>query len=149
MAENDKKISQLDAAASIPVGSLFVVSVEDQESESGYISQKATSELLASQLLNSYLWPLLLDTNSKNVIGAVNELNSKVYIMELTGTLTAGQTQIELYGDFDPDSTVEIYTDVYGVSPESVVVSEDARGTVLTMTFEVQSSNLGVKARIY
>ena len=149
MAENDKKISQLDAAASIPVGSLFVVSVEDQESESGYISKKATSELFASQLLNSYLWPLLLETTSKNVIGAVNELNGKVYLMELTGTLTAGQTQIELYGDFDPDSTVEIYTDVYGVSPESVVVSEDARGTVLTMTFEVQSSNLGVKARIY
>ena len=131
MAESDKKISQLDLAVSFPVGSLIVASVP--------------SELLASELLSSYSWPLLLNTTSKNVTGAINELNGKVYKSEVTGKLLAGQTTISfLSASITTSSIIDIYTDVWGINPETVTVSTGS----VSMTFEAQASDLGVKVRV-
>lgn len=145
MAESDKKISQLDLAVSFPVGSLIVASLEDEHSESGYASFKVPSELLASQILSVYSWPLLLNTTSKSVTGAINELNGKVYQVEVSGTLSAGSTSIGfLDAAITTSSVIDIYTDKWGVNPESVTV---ATGSV-TLTFEAQASDLGVKVRV-
>lgn len=141
MAESDKKISQLDAAASVPIGTLFVASLDD--GNSGYVSKKVDSSLLASEVLSSYTWPLALTkTSSKNVLGALQEISYK----EVTGSLSAGSTSITLSdASITTSSTFDIFTDVYGVAPESVTV---ATGSI-TMTFEAQESALGVKVRVY
>lgn len=141
MAESDKKISQLDAAASVPIGTLFVASLDD--GNSGYVSKKVDSSLLASEVLSSYTWPLALTkTSSKNVLGALQEISYK----EVTGSLSAGSTSITLSdASILTTSTFDIFTDVYGVAPESVTV---ATGSI-TMTFEAQESALGVKVRVY
>ena len=141
MAESDKKISQLDAAASVPIGTLFVASLDD--GNSGYVSKKVDSSLLASEVLSSYTWPLALTkTSSKNVLGALHEISYK----EVTGSLSAGSTSITLSdASILTTSTFDIFTDVYGVAPESVTVASGS----ITMTFEAQESALGVKVRVY
>lgn len=145
MAESDKKISQLDLAVSFPVGSLIVASLEDEHSGSGYASFKVPSELLASEVLSSYSWPLLLNTTSKSVTGAINELNGKVYKSEVTGKLLAGQTTISfLSASITTSSIIDIYTDVWGINPETVTVSTGS----VSMTFEAQASDLWVKVRV-
>jgi len=60
----------------------------------------------------------------------------------LTGTLTAGNTSLTLSDSaITTDSTIDIYTDTFGVNPTNAVV---ATGSV-TLTFAAQQSNLGVK----
>lgn len=64
---------------------------------------------------------------------------------ELTGTLTAGNTSITLSdAAITTASTIDIYTDAYGVSPIAAAV---ANGSV-TMTFNAQNNNITVKVRI-
>ena len=62
--------------------------------------------------------------------------------VEVTGTLTAGQTGIALSNvAITTSSTVDVYTDVFCVNPTSVLV---VSGSVV-LTFTAQASNLGVK----
>ena len=140
MAELDTSISELDAASTRPVGSLFMVSLEDVQSASGYESYKIPSNIVANQFLSAYLFNTL-NTTSKNIVGSINEVKGT----EITGTLTAGNTSITLQNAaITTTSTIDIYTDVFGISPESVSV---ATGEI-TITFEEQASDLGVKVVI-
>ena len=74
-----------------------------------------------------------------------NEAKTKADALEgttLTGTLGAGETCITLTDDsINEDSTIDIYTSVYGVSPKAIEV---ANGNI-TMTFKAQSEDIGVK----
>ena len=142
MAENDKSISQFDLSSSLPVGSLFIASIEDQTAASGYISKKVTSETAASEMLGQYGFPLILTkTSSKNVLGALNEIAYKT----LTGTLTAGQTSVTISdASITTTSDIDIYSDVYGVAPEDVTVSTGS----ITLTFEVRQTDLHIKLRV-
>ena len=64
---------------------------------------------------------------------------------ELTATLTAGQTTLTFTDSaITANSTIDVYTSVYGVNPEDMTVSSGS----LTLTFDVQSSNVGVKVVI-
>lgn len=64
---------------------------------------------------------------------------------DVTGTLTAGQTSVILSdSSITTTSTLDFYTDVFGVNPTAVSVSTGS----VTLTFEVQASNLGVKVRV-
>lgn len=70
----------------------------------------------------------------KSVVGSV-----------FTGTLTAGSTMLVISdNDITTDSMIDIYTTVYGLNPTNVVV---ANGSI-TLTFEAQQSNVGVKVRV-
>ena len=142
MAESDKRISQFDLSNTLPVGSLLIVSLEDQNSASGYVSAKVLSETVASQMLGQYGFPLILTkTSAKNVLGALNEIAYKT----LTGTLTAGQTSVTISdASITTTSDIDIYTDVYGIAPETVTV---ATGSV-TLTFEARSADLHIKLRV-
>lgn len=63
---------------------------------------------------------------------------------DVTGTLTAGSTSITLSdASISSSSTIDIYTDTYGVNPTSVTVSA---GSVV-LTFEAQQSDVAVKVR--
>ena len=64
---------------------------------------------------------------------------------DVTGTLTAGSTSITLSDNaITTTSTLDFYTDTFGVNPTAVSVSTGS----VTLTFEAQSSNLGVKVRV-
>jgi hypothetical protein len=79
------------------------------------------------------------------VTGAINELNGKVYKSEVTGKLLAGQTTISfLSASITTSSIIDIYTDVWGINPETVTVSTGS----VSMTFEAQASDLWVKVRV-
>lgn len=67
-----------------------------------------------------------------------------VYPYEVSGVLTAGQTSITLSsGLIKADSTIDVYTDG-DVDYNSVSVSSGS----ITITFDEQASNLGVKVRV-
>lgn len=64
---------------------------------------------------------------------------------DITGTLPAGSTTITLSDvSITTNSTIDYYTDAFGVIPTSVVVTT---GQVV-LTFNVQASDLGVKVRV-
>lgn len=145
MAQNDITLSDLTAAADLPAGTLFYVAVENQQSETGYDSLKITSEMVGSKLLSTYNFPSLFDTTAKNAAGAINELAARPTYKELTGTLTAGSTSVTISdAAILTTSTIDIYTDVFGLSPEAVSVSTGS----ITMTFSEQSANVSIKIRV-
>lgn len=140
MADLETTLSELDPTSTIPIGSLLLTSLEDLQAASGYESYKITAGNVANQFMTAYSFNGL-NTNSKNVVGSINEVKGK----EVTGTLLAGATTITLQdAAITTTSTIDIYTDVFGISPESVVV---ATGEI-TITFEEQAADLGVKVVI-
>ena len=65
--------------------------------------------------------------------------------VEVTGTLTAGQTSITLSNvAITENSTIDYYTNYFGINPVGVNVSN---GRVV-LTFEEQGVDLGVKVRV-
>ena len=76
-------------------------------------------------------------------IQALNTTKQK-YETFYTGTLTAGQTTLTITNSaIKADDKIDIYVNVYGVAPKTVVVSN---GSVV-MTFEAQDVNVGVQIR--
>ena len=145
MAQNDIMLSDLTAAADLPAGTFFYVAVENQESESGYDSLKVTSEIVGAKLLSTYNFPALFDTTAKNAAGAINELAARPTYKELTATLLTGQTTVTISdAAILTTSTIDIYSDVFGLSPEAVSVSTGS----ITMTFSEQSADVSIKIRV-
>ena len=65
--------------------------------------------------------------------------------VDITGTLTTGETTITLQdSSITTSSTVEPYTTVFGLSPTNMVVSSGS----VTLTFEAQAIDVGVKVRV-
>lgn len=65
--------------------------------------------------------------------------------VEVTGTLTAENTSITLSdASITPTSTIGYYTEYFGVNPVGVSV----RTGSVTLTFEAQDIDLGVKVRV-
>lgn len=65
--------------------------------------------------------------------------------VDLTGTLVAGQTSVTIQDSVITTlSTIDYYTDVFGVNPTDVAVTT---GQVV-LTFEAQQSDVGVKVRV-
>lgn len=89
-----------------------------------------------------------LATVSKNVVGAINEVRTLAFALpwvDVTGTLIAGNTSVTLSNAaITTASTIDVYADIFGVSPTDMVVSA---GQVV-LTFPAQSSNMNVKVRI-
>lgn len=139
MAELDRSISEFDASTTIPVGSLFFISVEDLQAASGYDSRKIASENVASQFMTAYVFNGL-NTTSKNIVGSINEVRGKI----LSGTLTAGSTSITFSDQaITASSLIDVYNDA-GVGWESIAASTGS----VTITFEEQASDLAVEVII-
>jgi hypothetical protein len=65
---------------------------------------------------------------------------------DVTGTLAAGSTSLVLSdASITTSSTLDIYTDVYGVNPTAVTVSTGS----VTLTFEAQQAAIAVKVRVW
>lgn len=133
------KVSELTDALTIGAGDLLYIAGEDALSVTGYYQKKATAGKLGEALLNDISFPLIFTkTTAKNAAGAINELAGTT----LTGTLAVGSTTLTLSdAAILTTSTIDIYTDVYGVAPSNVVV---ATGSI-TLTFDARESALNVK----
>lgn len=90
--------------------------------------------------------------DSTNMNAMESRINSAIGVLagcgftEVSGTLAIGSTSLVLSdASITTSSTIDVFVDVWGVSPENVVV---ATGSV-TLTFEAQESALGVKVRVY
>ena len=78
---------------------------------------------------------------STNVQGAIDEIKSENGFT-LTSTLTAGATSLTFTNSkITTNSTVDIYSSVYGVNPKTVTLSNGS----IAMTFKAQSSDVSVK----
>mgnify|MGYP003304172697 CR=1 FL=1 len=78
------------------------------------------------------------DINKTNE--AVNKLTNF-----LTGTLTAGETSLTISdSSITEDSIIDIYTNVFGVNPTEVTVVNGS----ITLVFDAQETDLGVKVRV-
>lgn len=65
--------------------------------------------------------------------------------VEVSGTLSAGASSVILSDPaISTTGTFDFYTEIYGLSPSSVSVSAGA----ITLYFEPQASNVGVKVRV-
>lgn len=142
MAELERSLSEFPSTNSVPVGSLIFLSLEDQEATTGYSSYKVLSEKLAQEFLSGYSFPLLLDTTAKNAIGAVNELAARPTFVQLTGTLTAGQTSVTISSAAILDtSKIQVFTDPLIPVVDAVVPSG---GGSIELTFEEQANNVSI-----
>ena len=123
---------------------LFALAREDNTSETGYRSKVARVDAMAKKVVNETDYSQL-QTTDKKIIGAINEVNVKASKVDITDTLTAGQTSITLSdASITTASTIDIYTDVFGIQPTNAVV---ATGSI-TLTFLAQASDITVKVRV-
>ena len=82
-----------------------------------------------------------LKTTADTLVGSCNELFDK-FGTELTGTLTAGNTTLTLSdASILTTSSIDIYTDTWGVNPTDVTVSAGS----FVLTFDEQENNVAVK----
>lgn len=64
---------------------------------------------------------------------------------DLTGTLTAGSTSLTIQHEIiTTTTTIEIYTDTFGVNPTNAVVTTGQ----IVLTFNAQASDVGVMVRV-
>lgn len=139
---DDYRISDLTTVSAISDTDLMELSAVNPASDTGYSSMKMTIIALASKLLRGTQYAADLQTAAKTIFGAINELAGVV----LSGTLTAGQTSITFTDASITDSSTlaNLWINVFGVYPTDIVI---ATGSI-TLTFESQSSDIGVKVRI-
>lgn len=131
---------QLDGA-----NDLLAIAIKNEASNTGYSSLTTTPNQLGAYAVEDMTF-VNLTTTAKTVEGAINELNtSGAGWTDLTDTLLAGETTLTISDEvITTSSTIDYYTDVFGVNPTNIVV---ATGSV-TLTFEEQASDLGVKVRV-
>lgn len=75
---DDFRISELPSSASFNNGDLIEVSQVDAQSESGFTSVKKQMTEVGEMINNGIEYTLGLDTTSKKIIGAINEVNSEI-----------------------------------------------------------------------
>lgn len=141
MPDTPLKLSDMQEALTFSPSDLLYLGLADAESDTGYYSRKLPASTAASALVGSFSLPLLLtQTTAKTVAGAVNELAGTT----LSDTLLAGNTSITLSdAAITATSMIDVYTDT-GIGYESITASTGS----VTITFEAQASDMGVKVVI-
>ena len=108
------------------------------------MADKRISQLDAATSVN----PDAVFPFSQNVGG--NDTTQKATIAQivgkwLTGTLTTGSTTVTISdASILTTSTLDVYTDVFGVDPTDIVATT---GQVV-LTFDAQDTNVNVKVRV-
>lgn len=144
-------ISQMISADSINSNTLFESAIPDGAT---YISRKVALGKISEYIAKVETF-IELATNSKTIVGGINELVAatqelRVAVQALqgetvTGKLLAGQTSLTLTATSIPEgSELVTSTSIYGVTPKSQTVVDNN----IVMAFNAQSSDLGVKVVI-
>ena len=93
---DEYRISELTGVTSLNNGDLVEVSQVDALSPSGYTSKKATFTDVGAKVNNSIEYATDLQTTDKTVIGAINEVNSALYLPDTaSGTIATFTTSLE------------------------------------------------------
>lgn len=133
----DLPIKDLGEALQITNDALFVYTQPNGASNTTY---KAPVTQLGGKLIEDMTFSNLT-TTSKTVEGAINEVRGVI----LTDTLETGQTSITFTDtSITTSSTIDIYTDA-DIDYNSITV---ATGSI-TIAFDAQSSDVGVKVRVF
>lgn len=83
-------------------------------------------------------------TNMNDLEDRIEAATAATY-KDISGTLTAGNTSITLSDvSIATTSTIDYYTDHYGVNPVGIIVSTGS----VTLAFETQEIDISVKVRV-
>ena len=83
-----------------------------------------------------------LKTNIQSIETEVTEAIDELTGNTITGTLSTGSTSITLSdSSITTDSTIDLYTSIYGVNPKSVTLKSGS----VTLTFKAQTTDVKVK----
>lgn len=136
------KISELPSVISLDINDVLAIVSKDNDNND--TTMKVLVSALANKLNNNIQYAAL-NTSDDTIVGAINELEARSTYTEVTGTLTTGSTSITLSdASITTTSTIDIYTDVFGIQPTNAVV---ATGSI-TLTFLAQASDIIVKVRV-
>ena len=84
-------------------------------------------------------------TSTKATIGNIAAAVKGINFVDLTGTLSVEATSVTISNAaITTTSTIDIYTDVFGVNPTNVTVTTGQ----IVLTFEAQESAVNVKVRV-
>lgn len=144
------RFSQLPTTVALKDTDIVAVSSPNTATPPVYTSVQSPLSQVAAKIVEDTTFTTSLPTPNKTVAGAIQNLYGEVFI----GTLTAGSTTITFQDSHagtsaDPHTisstaTFDFYTDEFGVNPTGVTISDGE----ITLTFDVQASNLGVKVRV-
>lgn len=169
MAELDQKLSEMTTAASLSANDLEYVAIGDAQSETGFSSRKATMVSKALAYLQTIEFPLLLNTTSKNIIGAINELeaggggggtasiltgttiptasqgeNGNLYVQYVAGTGGASDEVVAMFVKLD-NEWCEIET---GGGASETILTDTLEAGETSITFTDASITTGSNIRI-
>ena len=135
------RFSQLPTVVSLKDSDLFAISSPDTSTPPVYTSVQSPISQVAAKIVEGTTFTTSLPTNNKTVAGAIQEIYGTVLI----DTLEAGETTLTFTDNaITTNSTIDIYTDTFGVNPTNVTVSAGE----IVLTFDARSTDLGVKVRI-
>lgn len=114
--------------SNVPANAQFTDTVPEVDAE---LSETSTNAVQNKVVAGKFAE---LETDLGTVTGTV-----------LTATLTTGETTLEITSEaIKTTSTVDLYTDVYGINPTDATVADGS----LTLTFKAQTKDISVKAVI-
>lgn len=136
------KISELPSVISLDINDVLAIVSKDNDNND--TTMKVLVSALANKLNNNIQYAAL-NTSNDTIVGAINELEARSTYTEVTGTLLTGATSITLSdASITTTSTIDIYTDVFGIQPTNAVVASGS----ITLTFLAQASDISVKVRV-
>ena len=141
--EEKRRVSELTSISSVSTGALVNFAEEDLNSSTGYTSYKLTAGNLANTLLDTFEYPLKLNTTAKDIFGAINELASSsggaVVILGTTAPTSAQGENGNLYVQYHVsgnDSIVDaLFVKISGAWCQ-ISTGGGTTGTTLTGTLE-------------
>lgn len=134
------KFSDLTGVLTLNDSDLLAIAAENEASETGFTSAKVTIGQLSTKVAEGTTFSNL-KTQSKYLVPAINELAHK----DIISTLETGETTLTIIDSaITTDSTIDIYTDKFGVSP----TNQEVTSGQIVLTFSAQSSDLAVKVRL-
>lgn len=135
------RFSQLPTVVALKDSDILAISSPDTSTPPVYTSAQAPISQVAAKIVEDTTFTTSIPTTNKTVAGAIQE----IYGVVLTDTLEAGETTLTFTNNaITTNSTLDIYTDTFGVNPTNVTVSTGE----IVLTFSEQANDLGVKVRV-
>ncbi|MBR2246049.1 MAG: hypothetical protein IJ880_03335 [Bacilli bacterium] len=113
----------------------------------GTLTAGSTSVTLSSAATETYNDQHTYSVGSRVSHTDDDEVTRNYMCIKAVTTAANWQTNAENFAEYTPldsNSTVDIFTSVFGVNPTDVTIS----GSSVTLTFEAQQSDVGVKVRV-
>lgn len=124
-----KTFSQLITAEQISSSDILALSVPFAESDTGYVSRKASLAQVMTEANTSFLYSTELNTENKTVFGAINEVKAQ-------SDFFVTETAADIIEDVLADVTVECFS--AAVTPATVTIC-------CRLTFTADTISHGVK----